>query len=79
MGMETRTPEYRPGDWLTQCAFHPFTVWSSETWIDAEGKVRCAKCRQYQGARTEREQNETIAQSHHLREAPNPPHARPRR
>jgi len=77
--IETRSPEWKPGDWLTQCAWHPFTIWASESWIDAEGKVRCRKfCGQYQGSRTLKEQSSAIAQAHKQVEAPAPPRTVPR-
>jgi hypothetical protein len=78
MSVETRTPEWRPGEWLVQCAFHPFKFWSSETWIDAEGKIRCKKfCGTYEGPRTDKEHSMLVAQAHQQREAPPPPRTIP--
>jgi len=79
MTMEARTSEYKAGDWLTQCAFHPFTIWASESWIDAEGKIRCQKfCGQYEGPRTLKEHSAILAQAHTQHEAPAPPRTVPR-
>lgn len=78
MSVDTRQPDYRPGDWLTQCAVHPYTFWSSDTFIDAEGKRRCNKfCGQYE-QRTEREVDQANAQARLQHEAPAPPRTNPR-
>lgn len=76
MGAWTRQLEFHDGDFLTTCAYHPFTFRSSDTYIDDQGRVRCKQfCK---GRLTERSMDRQIAVSHKRREAPAPPHTRPR-
>lgn len=76
MASWVRRPEQREGDWLTTCAFHPFTFYSSETFIDDMGRVRCKRfC---SGLKTTRQMDQVWAQTRRLREAPAPPNTRPR-